>query len=32
MPEAEPRLWDEYVAGAQDSYRRHGVERALDLE
>jgi hypothetical protein len=32
MPEAAPQLWDEYVDGARDSYRRHGVERALDLE
>ncbi|MDT5066040.1 MAG: hypothetical protein QOK02_2195 [Mycobacterium sp.] len=31
-PTAEPRLWAEYVRGARDSYRRHGVERALDLE
>jgi hypothetical protein len=31
-PEAEPELWDEYVRGARDSYRRHGVERALDIE
>jgi hypothetical protein len=31
-PATEPRLWAEYVRGARDSYCRHGVERALDLE
>ena len=31
-PTTEPRLWAEYLRGARDSYRRHGVERALDLE
>jgi hypothetical protein len=31
-PTTEPRLWAEYVRRARDSYRRHGVERALDLE
>lgn len=30
-PTTEPQLWDEYVRRARDSYRRHGVERALDL-
>ncbi|WP_029113586.1 hypothetical protein [Mycobacterium sp. URHB0044] len=29
-PKSEPTLWAEYVRGAQDSYRKHGVERALD--
>jgi hypothetical protein len=31
-PTTEPQLWAEYLRGAEDSYRRHGVERALDLE
>jgi len=31
-PTTEPRLWAEYVRGARDSYCKHGVERALDLE
>lgn len=31
-PSADPQLWQEYLAGAQRSYRAHGVERALDLE
>jgi hypothetical protein len=31
-PDSEPQLWDEYVRGAEDSYHRHGVERALDLQ
>lgn len=30
-PEAEPELWMEYVRGAYDSYRKHGVEAALDI-
>ncbi|MCW2687803.1 MAG: hypothetical protein JWR37_2693 [Mycobacterium sp.] len=30
-PSAEPKLWAEYLEGAQRSYRKHGVERALDL-
>ena len=30
-PLSESSLWAEYVAGAVDSYRRHGVEQALDL-
>jgi hypothetical protein len=30
-PTTEPQLWVEYVRGAQESYRKHGVERALDL-
>jgi hypothetical protein len=32
QPSADPDLWSEYAAGAQRSYRRHGVERALDVE
>jgi hypothetical protein len=31
-PTAEPELWAEYVGAAQESYRRHDVERALDLD
>jgi hypothetical protein len=30
-PSAEPDLWKEYVTGAERSYRKHRVERALDL-
>lgn len=30
-PSAEPELWDEYVRGAQLSYRKYGVEAALDM-
>lgn len=30
-PSADPSLWNEYVTGAERSYRKHGVERALDL-
>ena len=29
-PSAEPELWARYVRGAEDSYRKHGVEIALD--
>ncbi|WP_193376510.1 hypothetical protein [Mycobacterium sp. UM_CSW] len=32
QPSADPDLWSEYAAGAQSSYRRHGVECALDIE
>ncbi|WP_193791125.1 hypothetical protein [Mycobacterium paraense] len=31
-PSADPDLWSEYAAGAQRSYRKHGVECALDVE
>jgi hypothetical protein len=31
-PSAERQLWTEYVRGARDSYRKHGVERALELD
>ena len=31
-PTTEPGLWAEYVHKARDSYGRHGVQRALDLE
>lgn len=30
QPSIEPELWQEYLRGAERSYRRHGVERALD--
>jgi hypothetical protein len=30
-PSADPSLWDEYLRGAERSYHRHRVERALDL-
>lgn len=30
-PSADPSLWQEYLAGAERSYRAHRVERALDL-
>ncbi|WP_193043652.1 hypothetical protein [Mycolicibacterium baixiangningiae] len=29
-PTTEPELWADYVRGAQLSYHKHGVERALD--
>jgi hypothetical protein len=32
QPSADPDLWSEYSAGAQSSYRRHGVECALDVD
>lgn len=31
-PRADAELWREYAVGAQQSYRKHGVERALDLD
>jgi hypothetical protein len=31
QPGAEPQLWTEYVRGAELSYRKHGVELALDI-
>ena len=31
-PEAERDLWIDYVRGACRSYRKHGVERALDMD
>jgi len=31
-PSARPDLWHRYVEGVTRSYRRYGVERALDLE
>lgn len=32
QPAADPALWTEYARGAQSSYRKHGVECALDAE
>ena len=32
QPSADPDLWSDYSAGAQRSYRKHGVECALDVE
>lgn len=29
-PHAEPELWDDFIEGAMRSYRKHGVERAID--
>jgi hypothetical protein len=31
-PDTDPELWDEYLRGAVESYRRHGVERAIDVD
>ncbi len=31
-PKTEPTLWEDYVRGAEHSYRRHGVESALDVD
>jgi hypothetical protein len=30
-PAAEPDLWDRYLQGALDSYRRHGLDWVLDV-
>lgn len=32
QPDSEPGLWQDYLRGAQRSYRKHGVECALALE
>jgi hypothetical protein len=32
QPYLDPDLWDEFVHGAERSYRKHGVECALDAE
>src|ERR1700748_260940 len=32
QPAVDPDLWTEYVLGAQRSYRKHGVECALDID
>lgn len=31
-PRAEPELWDQYLEGALNSYRRHGLEWVLDVD
>jgi hypothetical protein len=31
-PAADPGLWSDYAAGAYRSFRKHGVESALDME
>ncbi|TPG36734.1 hypothetical protein [Mycolicibacterium hodleri] len=30
-PDVDRDLWEEYLRGAERSYRRHGVERAIDV-
>jgi len=32
QPSGEPDLWEDYLQGALRSYRKHGVECALDLD
>src|SRR3984885_15807090 len=32
QPSADPELWAEYAAGAIRSYRKRGVESALDVD
>jgi hypothetical protein len=32
QPTSDPDLWREYAIGAKRSYRRHGVESALDVD
>jgi hypothetical protein len=32
QPSSEPELWADYLQGAQHSYRKHGVECALDFD
>ncbi|MCG5434329.1 hypothetical protein LV457_18825 [Mycobacterium sp. MYCO198283] len=32
QPAVDPELWDEYLAGAHRSYRRFGVESALEID
>lgn len=31
-PQAEPELWDQYLQGALNSYRKHGLDWVLDLD
>jgi len=31
-PSADPELWASFVEGAERSYHKHGIERALDME
>lgn len=32
QPHLDPDLWMEYLRGAERSYRKHGVDRALDVD
>jgi hypothetical protein len=32
QPSIEPDLWEDYVRGGCESYRKHGVEMALDMD
>lgn len=32
QPDSEPGLWEDYLQGAERSYRKHGVECALDVD
>lgn len=32
QPDLDPNLWDEFAGRAEHSYRKHGVECALDLD
>ncbi|MGE0220529.1 hypothetical protein, partial [Mycolicibacterium sp.] len=32
QPDLDPGLWDEYLRGAERSYRKHGVECALEMD
>jgi len=32
QPATDPDLWDEFSRGAENSYRKHGVECALDVD
>ncbi|MET0450598.1 MAG: hypothetical protein ABW137_02055 [Mycobacterium sp.] len=31
-PDVDRELWEEYLRGAERSYRRHGVEKAIDVD
>ncbi|BBX10285.1 hypothetical protein [Mycolicibacterium aichiense] len=32
QPDSEPELWEDYLQGALNSYAKHGVEAALDID
>lgn len=32
QPHIEPKLWDEYLAGAEDQYERHGIGHVLNVD
>ena len=32
QPDVDPDLWDEFACGAEHSFRKHGVEDALDVD